>query len=130
MARKPVEFENFPANIDPGFGLFRAVVSHIIDADTVDVLIDCGFQQYRYTTIRVQNIDAPEIFSGTAEQKARGFAAKECLEKIAPVGTPCVIETGKDRQSFGRYSASILLQDGTDIASALVSAGHAEWSAW
>ncbi len=130
MARKPSQFEDFPESLNVQFGPYRAVITHITDADTVDVLVDCGFLQYRYMTIRVWGVNAPEIFSGTAEERARGFAAKDYLESIAPVGTPCVIRTDKDRQAFGRYSGSILLQDGTDIASVLVKAGHAVWSDW
>ena len=130
MARKPAEFQSFPASIDPGFGPFRAIIKHIVDGDTLDLLVDEGFNNYTYLTVRIMGIDAPEIFRGTEEERAWGQAAKMHLEGIAPVGTPCVIRTDKDRQSFGRYSASLLLADGTDVGSAVVEAGHAEWSSW
>ena len=130
MVRKPTEFQDFPASIDPGFGPFRAVIKHIVDGDTCDILVDEGFNNYTYLTVRIMGINAPEIFRGTPEERETGKAAKAYLESIAPVGTPCVIRTDKDRQSFGRYSASILLADGTDVASAMVDAGHAVWSTW
>ncbi len=34
MARKPIQFEDFPESLDVQFGPFRAVVEHITDADT------------------------------------------------------------------------------------------------
>ena len=128
--RKPSEFQNFPKSIDPGFGPFRAVVKHITDGDTLDLLVDCGFNTYVYLTVRIMGINAPEIFKGTPEERETGKAAKAYLESITPVGTQCVIRTDKDRQSFGRYSASLLLADSTDVASAMVDAGHAVWSTW
>jgi endonuclease YncB( thermonuclease family) len=128
--RKPVEFADFPPEIDPGFGPFRAIVKHIVDGDTCDLLVDTSFNSYRYLTIRIMGIDAPELYRGTEEERERGKAAKEYLESIAPVGTQCVIRTDKDRTSFGRYSASILLAAGTDVGSEMVRAGHAVWSEW
>ena len=128
--RKPAEFQNFPQSIDPGFGPFRAVVKHITDGDTLDLLVDCGFNTYRYLTVRIMGINAPETNRGTEEEKQAGRAAWEYLKQIAPVGTQCVIRTDKDRRSFGRYSASLLLADGADVASAMVAAGHAVWSEW
>lgn len=128
--RKPVEFADFPDSIDPGFGPYRAVVKYIVDGDTCDLLVDTSFNSYRYLTIRIMGIDAPELYRGTPEERERGKAAKEYLESIAAVGTQCLIRTDKDRTSFGRYSASILTADGTDIASELVANGYAEWSSW
>ncbi len=130
MPRKPAEFNDFPASIDPGFGPFRSVIKHITDGDTLDLFVDCGFNTYVYLTVRVMGINAPEINRGTEEEREAGKAAKEYLQSIAPVGTQCVIRTDKDRQSFGRYSASLLLAGGTDVASAMVEAGHAVWSEW
>ncbi len=130
MAGKPSQFNNWPNSLPVTYGPYKAIIDRVVDADTVYAFISLGMDQYTYEAIRLWGVNAPEIFSGTAEQRARGFAAKDYLESIAPVGTPCVIRTDKDRQSFGRYSASILLQDGTDVASALVSAGHAEFSDW
>lgn len=128
--RKPGQFNNWPESLPVAYGPYRAVVDRIVDGDTIYMLISPGFNVYTYESIRIMGIDAPEIFRGTEEERARGKAAKEYLESIAPPGTQCVIRTDKDRTSFGRYSASILLQDGTDIASKMVEAGMATWSEW
>lgn len=130
MSRKPTEFNDWPKNLPITFGPYRAVITHVTDGDTCDVLVDQGFNSYRYLTVRIMGIDAPEIFRGDDAEKTLGKAAKEYLATLAPPGTPCLIHTDKDRQSFGRYSASILLFNGTDVASAMVRADHAVWSKW
>lgn len=130
MAGKPSQFESWPASLPIEYGPYRAVVDRIVDGDTLYMLISPGFNVYTYESIRIMGINAPELYRGTEEERARGKAAKEYLESIAPVGTQCVIHTDKDRTSFGRYSASILLADGTDVASAMVDAGMAAWSEW
>lgn len=130
MARKPTEFLNFPSLIDPGFGPYRAVIKHVTDGDTVDLMVDVGFNDYKYITVRIYGINAPEIFSGTAEERQRGQAARDYLMHLAPPGTPCVIRTDKDRQSFGRYSAKIQLRDGSDVGTTMIDKGHAIASSW
>ena len=130
MAGKPSQFESWPESLPIHYGPYRAVVDRVVDGDTLYMLISPGFNVYTYESIRVMGIDAPETNRGTEEEKEFGRSAREYLRQIAPPGTQCVIRTDKDRTSFGRYSASILLADGTDLGSAMVKAGYAEWSEW
>jgi endonuclease YncB( thermonuclease family) len=127
---KPSQFNDWPESLPVMYGPYRAVVDRVVDGDTVYMLISPGFNVYTYESIRIMGIDAPELYRGTEEERERGKAAKEYLESIAPVGTQCVIRTDKDRTSFGRYSASILLASGVDVASEMVEAGMATWSEW
>ncbi len=62
-------------------------------------------------------MNAPEIY-GKKElgEWERGHAALAYAKELAPIGTPVVIETQKDRTSFGRYVATIRLPDGNDFA--------------
>lgn len=131
MARRPIEFtQDRPEAVDIQFGPYRAVVKHWVDGDTGDFLTDLGLNHYAYVTVRVAGINAAEIY-GQKEpgELERGQAALAYAQELAPVGTPVVIETNKDKASFGRYIATICLPDGSDFATRLVEAGHAEWSA-
>ncbi len=128
MSTKPPQFTDWPASIDPGFGPFRGVIQRVVDGDTLYILLDCSFSIYTFHSIRIANIDSPELFSGPPEERARGKAAKEYLESIAPPGTKCLLRTDKDKTTFGRYLASILLPNGTDMANEMVRAGYAVWS--
>ena len=124
---KPPAFDQWPAEIDPGFGPYRGVVQKIIDGDTLYILLDGGFQVYSYHSIRLFGVNAPELYTSDAAERERGRAARSFVESIAPPGTKCLVRTDKDHTTFGRYVASILLADGTDLASATVEAGYAEW---
>lgn len=127
MTRKPAEFHNFPLPVT--FGPYRAVVKHWVDGDTLDVFIDLGLHKYAYETIRVHNINTPEIYGAKEDGEIElGRAARAYALQIAPVESAILIRTFKDRTSFGRYVADIELADKTDFATHMVENGHATWS--
>lgn len=125
MTRRPVEFRDFPEWLEQlaPWGPYRAVIRQWIDGDTCDVLTSLGFNTYGYETIRLRDIDTPEI--NRLATRDAGLAAKAFVEELAPPGTPVVIETHKDASSFGRYVADVSLPDGRDLGVELVHAGHA-----
>ncbi len=125
--RRPVEFAEFPSSLvlRAPFGPYRGVAKHVVDGDTLDLLIDLGFNAYTYQTVRLRGIDAPEMYGGSAEEKVRGQASRAYLESLVPPLTPCVVTTWKDRQTFGRYVADITLESGDGLAELMVAAGHA-----
>lgn len=125
----PSQFNDWPSqNLTPGYGPYRGVVERVVDGDTFYVLIDAGFSTYVYHSIRIFGIDSPELFTSDPVEREKGRAARAYLESICPPGTACLIRTDKDRTTFGRYVASVLLSGGGDVASEMVRAGHAQWS--
>jgi micrococcal nuclease len=101
------------------------VIERVVDGDTVHVVVSLGLDEYAYRMIRLQGADAPELFSGPPEERERGKAARDFLVQLLPQGTKCRLATHRDVSTFGRYVASIELEDGTDIATTLIEAGHA-----
>lgn len=129
MARRPHQFNDYPPSLMElaPFGPYRAVVALWVDGDTLDVFMDMGVNKYAYETIRLRDVNTPEI--NRADSREAGLAAKAYAESLAPVGTPVVIVTHKDASSFGRYVADVILGDGRDLGDELLAAGHAtEWS--
>lgn len=126
----PKQFANWPEVLAPSFGPYRAVVDRIVDGDTLYMLVDLGFNVYVYHSVRIMDIDAPELYTSDLIEREKGRASRAYLESVAPPETKCLIETDKDKRTFGRYVASVLLEDGADVATLMVEAGHAEWSAW
>lgn len=122
---KPVQFQEWPESLDVPYGPYRAVVERVVDGDTVHVIASLGMDEYAYRMIRIQGAFAPELFSGPPEQRERGKAARDFLVSLVPPGTKCRLTTQRDTTTFGRYVASIELEDGTDVATALIEAGHA-----
>ena len=61
---------------------YRAKLIRVIDGDTVDALIDLGFDVWVKKRIRLYGIDAPECRTKDLEEKALGIKSKERLIEI------------------------------------------------
>jgi micrococcal nuclease len=125
---KPVQFQEWPEDLSVPYGPYRAVIERVVDGDTVHVMVSLGLDEYAYRMIRIKDAFAPELFSGPPKERERGKAARDFLVELLPEGTKCRLITERDVSTFGRYVASIELEDGTDVATALVEAGHATLS--
>jgi micrococcal nuclease len=100
---------------------YNAIVTSIWDADTFRMDVDVGFGIWtKNQPIRLYGVDAPEL--GTDA----GRAAKAYLQELMPVGARVTLVTFKDaKEKYGRYLGRVTLTDGTDVAAALIAAGHA-----
>ncbi|MBA2707574.1 MAG: hypothetical protein H0U59_07205 [Gemmatimonadaceae bacterium] len=78
----------------------------MIDGDTVEVAVDLGMRITRTVRVRILGFDAPELFSGTVEERADGQRWKAALEEMV-LGQQVYLRTEKDRTSFDRYLAHI-----------------------
>jgi len=92
---------------------YKAKVRRVVDGDTVDVTIDCGFNIHIKERVRLSGIDTPECRTRDLEEKKRGLAAKERLEEILEsFGDTFVIRTFIDKKGkFGRLLGEILSLD-------------------
>jgi micrococcal nuclease len=97
---------------------YYARVRRIVDADTISLACDLGFDVSCNVRIRVKGVDAPE--SRTPDGQAATFWAVTLLGAQPWV----IVRTELDR-TFERYVGAIELADGTDYAERLVEAGHA-----
>lgn len=122
---KPGQFQGWPESLNVPYGPYRAVIERVVDGDTVHVMVSLGLDEYAYRMIRIKGAFAPELFSGPPEERERGKAARDFLAGLLSEGTKCRLTTERDVTTFGRYVASIELEDGTDVATALIEAGHA-----
>lgn len=81
---------------------YNAVIVRVIDADTVRVVLDLGFDVHIHQTIRLSGINAPEM--STKE----GKEATLYVRYLLPLGASIVVKTEKDRQDkYGRYLGKI-----------------------
>lgn len=126
--RKPAEFSAHPVTYTNAraMGMLRAVCKHVVDGDTFDVFIDLGLGKYAYDTIRLYDIDTPEINSGDEAERARGEAAKAQTAALI-LDKPLLLRTYKDAETFGRYVAETHFISDTgawaSLAETLKSAG-------
>ena len=93
---------------------YRAKLVRVVDGDTIDALIDVGFDIWFKKRIRFKGIDTWESRTRDLEEKKKGLAAKartkELLEKVSSKSGYFRIKsygTGK----YGRVLADIYIQD-------------------
>ena len=122
---KPAQFQDWPDGLDVPYSPYRAVIERVVDGDTVHVVASLGLDEYAYRMIRIKGAFAPELFSGPPQERERGKAARDFLAQLLPVGTRCRLTTERDATTFGRYVAALQLEDGRDVATVLIEAGHA-----
>jgi len=108
---------------------YKAKLIRVVDGDTVDALIDCGFSIFRKERIRLYGINAPESRTRDKKEKKRGLAAKARLKELIKEGkNKFMVETKIDKKGkYGRllgtlYNNSIEL---TNYNQTLVKEGHA-----
>ncbi len=100
---------------DPRFWHYRAQVVRVVDGDTIDVLIDKGFGDYRAERLRLLGINTPELHprSGTPEEReaerARAQAAKARVEELV-AGKEVVLRTSKP-DKYGRWLATVFMAE-------------------
>ena len=98
----------------------------IIDGDTVDILIDVGFDITIKQRVRLLNIDAAEVRTKDLEEKERGLAAKDWLEKELSREGDWIINTTKD-DKYGRILGELyLVGDPVTVNEKMINEGIAE----
>ena len=96
--------------------IFKAIITNVVDGDTVDAKIDCGFDIVITKRLRILDLDTPETWRPSCEKEYNhGLKAKDKAIKLLE-GKELYIQTGKDRGVYGRYLANIQLEDGNDYA--------------
>jgi micrococcal nuclease len=106
---------------------YKASVERVVDGDTVDCIIDLGFDVKIHERVRLSGIDTPEIRTKDLQEKKLGFEAKEFVENsFDEKGNTFVIETEYKRGKYGRTIGTITFDDGSILNEMLVSEGHAE----
>ena len=106
---------------------YSAKVTRVVDGDTVDALIDLGFDMHSKQRIRLYGIDTPECRTRDLVEKKAGFAAKARLvEMLRDNKNCCVVRTRLDKKGkYGRV-LGILYVNECDLNAQLVWEGYAK----
>ena len=83
---------------------FVEEVKNVVDGDTIDVVIDLGFDILFASRVRLAGIDTPESHTKDKAEKVLGLEAKEYLKKQLKDAKSVVIRTEKMNSSekYGR----------------------------
>ena len=105
-------------------------VLKVVDGDTIDVVIDLGFDISFTSRVRLAGIDTPESRTTDAREKILGVEVKEYLKKALEGATDIVIRTEKadSSEKYGRILGWLFVNKETgSLNMELVNKGYA-WS--
>ena len=109
---------------------YKVKVTDVIDGDTIDVVIDLGFDIFTNRRVRLAGIDTPESRTTDLNEKKFGMEAKEYLKHLLGNASNVVIKTlATDvNEKYGRVLGQVYIDSSTmSVNDLLVSHGYA-WS--
>ena len=125
---------------------YRGIVDRVIDGDSIGLIIDLGFKQFRGKikdnqligeNFRVRGINSPELHEGRKEWEENpnlpippGLGARNFAASLLNDGDTVLVRTHKTGK-FGRFLADIYLVDSEGIvtvsfAKVMIDEGRAE----
>ena len=107
---------------------FVKEVKNIVDGDTIDVIIDLGFDILFASRVRLAGIDTPESRTTNKAEKALGIEAKEYLKKQLKDAKSVVIRTEKmdSSEKYGRILGWVYVNgDSESLNNKMINDGYA-----
>jgi micrococcal nuclease len=91
---------------------YKCNITRVVDGDTVDAEIDCGFDIIFKSRIRLYGIDTPESRTRDLDEKARGKLASQFIKDKIAKAELVKVKTKLDKKGkFGRVLGSIIADD-------------------
>jgi micrococcal nuclease len=103
-------------------------VENVVDGDTIDVLIDLGFDILFQSRVRLAGIDTPESRTKDLKEKALGLESKEYLKKALKDAKSVVIKTEKmdSSEKYGRILGWVYINGDTEsLNDKMINDGYA-----
>ena len=107
---------------------FVEEVKNVVDGDTIDVVIDLGFDILFASRVRLAGIDTPESRTTDKAEKALGVEAKEYLKKQLKDAKSVVIRTEKMNSSekYGRILGWVYVNgESESVNNKMINDGYA-----
>ena len=107
---------------------FVKEVKNVIDGDTIDVVIDLGFDILFASRVRLAGIDTPESRTTDKAEKALGLEAKEYLKKHLKDAKSVVIRTEKmdSSEKYGRILGWVYVNgESESVNNKMINDGYA-----
>jgi micrococcal nuclease len=101
---------------------YNAKLDRVVDGDTVDALVDLGFDTWKKVRVRMMGMNAPESRTRDLEEKKLGLAAKARLVELLKDGNFILQSHGVGK--YGRCLGTIFVED-VDVNKTLINEGHA-----
>lgn len=105
---------------------YKGKILRVVDADTVDAAVDMGFGITMTQRFRLNDYDAPETWKprNEAEKKHGKEATARAIELL--IDKEILIKSTKVAGIYGRFGATIWLEDGRNFAEVMISEGFSK----
>lgn len=109
---------------------YPAAAVRVVDGDTIDLLIDKGFKEYKEVRVRLLGIDTPERGEEGFEEATT--AVEDWMTDarawfVVGEGFPLLFESFNGKlDSFGRYLGRVWRKNGEDLCERLLYEGLAK----
>ena len=103
-------------------------VTSVVDGDTIDVVIDLGFDIMFASRVRLAGIDTPESRTTDKAEKVLGLESKEYLKKYLKDAKSVVIKTEKmdSSEKYGRILGWVYVNgDTVSLNDKMINDGYA-----
>jgi micrococcal nuclease len=110
------------------FEYYVKKVENVVDGDTIDVVIDLGFDIMFASRVRLAGIDTPESRTKDLKEKALGLESKEYLKKHLKDAKSVVIKTEKmdSSEKYGRILGWLYVNNDTEsVNDKMINDGYA-----
>ena len=107
---------------------FVKEVKNVVDGDTIDVVIDLGFDILFASRVRLAGIDTPESRTTDKAEKALGLEAKEYLKKQLKDAKSVIIRTEKmdSSEKYGRILGWVYVNGNSEsLNNKMINDGYA-----
>ena len=110
------------------FEYYVKKVENVVDGDTIDVVIDLGFDIMFASRVRLAGIDTPESRTKDKAEKVLGLESKEYLKKHLKDAKSVVIKTEKmdSSEKYGRILGWLYVNGETEsVNDKMINDGYA-----
>jgi micrococcal nuclease len=107
---------------------FVREVTKVVDGDTIDVIIDLGFDIMFASRVRLAGIDTPESRTTDKKEKALGLESKKYLADRLKDAKNIIIKTEKmdSSEKYGRILGWLYVNgDGNSLNVEMIEKGYA-----
>ena len=107
---------------------FVKEVKNVVDGDTIDVVIDLGFDILFASRVRLAGIDTPESRTTDKAEKVLGLESKDYLKKHLKDAKSVIIKTEKmdSSEKYGRILGWVYINgDTVSINDKMINDGYA-----
>lgn len=109
---------------------YKVKVIDVIDGDTIDVVIDLGFDIFTNKRIRLAGIDCPESRTTDLHEKKLGTEAKEYLKHLLGNASNVIVKTlaTDTYEKYGRVLGQVYIESSAISVNDLLSSRGYAWA--